>query len=90
VNCWQGLVNGSVGFVEAGVGGRYSDQAQGIIIYQPHYYDYHQQYIYNTPQRVGAVRIISVDGSRVTLAPVDPNAHVTLVFDLATRQWVNP
>ncbi|HMA36970.1 MAG TPA: hypothetical protein VKY74_21120 [Chloroflexia bacterium] len=34
------------------------------------------------------MRIVSVNGTQFTLAPVDPNVHGTFVFDLATRQWL--
>jgi hypothetical protein len=51
--------------------------------------------IYSTPQRAGPVEIVSVDGMRFTLVVIsDPwttaTPGATFVFDLSTRQWVNP
>jgi hypothetical protein len=46
---------------------------------------------YAIPQQVGLVRITAVEGTRLTLATADPAVPATtFVFDLATRQWVNP
>src|SRR5213078_4076001 len=56
--------------------------------------------IYQTPQNIGPVRIVSIDGTRVTLGYYDgwtrdtpqasPTPSVTFVFDLISRQWVSP
>lgn len=46
---------------------------------------------YTTTEKTGALYIVSVQGTRVTLASFDPNfTGKTFVFDLSTRQWVNP
>ena len=45
---------------------------------------------YLTPQRIGPVHIGTVDGTRVTVIPDNPQAGVTFVFDLLTREWVGP
>jgi hypothetical protein len=44
--------------------------------------------IYRTPQRVGAVRIASIDQMLFTLVTED--GQHTFTFDLATRQWGTP
>lgn len=46
---------------------------------------------YPTPQRLGPVHIVAVDGARVTLQTDNTQPiPVTFVFDLRTRQWVDP
>jgi hypothetical protein len=58
--------------------------------------------VYSTPLKVGGIRIVALNGTRFTVAPVNlrtPGAILTpwttatpgtsFVFDLATRQWVN-
>ncbi len=48
--------------------------------------------IYQTPDRVGAVRItsVSVDGTEFTLETVERPTPQVFVFDLAGRRWVSP
>jgi hypothetical protein len=46
---------------------------------------------YPTPQQLGPIRIVAVDGARVTLQTYATQAApVTFVFDLRTRQWLEP
>jgi hypothetical protein len=92
-NAWRVVINGEIIEVRAGREGSDGDQSQGLITvnnWHTHAYD-----IYRTPQRVGEVKIVSVDGMQFTLAVVQSpwttaTPGMTFVFDLATRQWVNP
>jgi hypothetical protein len=46
---------------------------------------------YPTPQQIGPVRIVTVDGTRVILQTTNTQSPpVTFVFDLRTRQWLDP
>ncbi len=95
-SCWRGKLNGTYVTVGAGLAGSLPTggiptSTQGVIVVA----DGTEVYAappggtaYTTPQAVGRVRIRSVDGTRLTLATPDP--AVTFVFDLQTRQWVNP
>lgn len=92
VSCWRSTLNGQLLWLFAGhQHGERADPQQGVL--QVGFYDLSQihllsQDIYNTPQRVGAVRITSVSGTLVTLVPQDQQATpVVLVFDIATHQW---
>jgi hypothetical protein len=99
-SCWHGTLNGQLLAIDAGHEQREGNLQQGVI--EVSLYDLSQQNtlsddLYQTPLAVGAVRIVSVDGTRVTLAPWDPatpepppTPSTIFVFDLATRQWVNP
>jgi hypothetical protein len=97
---WRGWIDGQIVQVDAGSEGEAADLSQGILIVSQWA---NSRDLYNTPQRVGPVRVVSVDGTLVTLVPVDlrtPGVLVTpwaaqtpgtiFVFDLATRQWVEP
>jgi hypothetical protein len=102
ISSWTGIVDGELIGVEAGREGRYGDLQQGVILV----YNISRQEpaeIYQTPQRIGAVRIVAVVGNLFTLAPIDyrtPGALETpwaaetpapiFTFDLSTRQWVSP
>jgi hypothetical protein len=95
-SCWRGKLNGAYITVGAGLAGASPTGStpasnQGVIVVA----DGTEVYapppgstVYTTPQAVGAVHIRSVEGTRLTLATSDP--AVTFVFDLQTRQWVNP
>ena len=105
-NCWIGVVNGEFMGVAGGFEGSFDDPNQGLVMV------FHGRLfsstdptteIYRTPQRIGPVRIVSVNGTLFTLAPIDfstPGAVLTpwatqtpgilFIFDLSTRQWVNP
>jgi hypothetical protein len=61
--------------------------------------DLHLVGIYLTPLRQGSVSMASIDIPRVYLvrsddeppeAEITPIPNVVFVFDLSTRQWVNP
>lgn len=45
---------------------------------------------YDTPIRAGKVYVQGVTWPHMTVAVYDSNPLITFVFDLATRQWVNP
>jgi len=100
VSCWRGVINGHYVDVQTG---RYTGegaQSQGILmvnVWRDNDYSTLTRDIYETQERVGTIRIVSVEGTRFTLSPYDhrtpgPTATpgVTFVFDLSTRQWVNP
>lgn len=88
ISCWRGVVDGQLVDVDAGREGRIGDMDQGIL----RVYVHGQQdvEIYNTPSRVGAVRIVSVSGTLFTLSTVEPATPQIFIFDLATRQWFSP
>jgi hypothetical protein len=93
--------------VAGGHEGNFDDPMQGLVMifHGPRFHTFDPTTeIYRTPQRVGPVRLVSVDGMRFTLVSVPgypgrpqppqptftPLPQVTFVFDLATRQWVSP
>ncbi len=88
-NCWVVLLNNEYLHVNAGylyndASGDLSDTTIGVIVV----FDAGIER-YPTPQRRGPMHIAAVDGTRVTVIPDDPQAHVTFVFDLLTRQWID-
>lgn len=103
--CWRGIVNGELVGVASGQGGMAGDRTQGLIMifHGPRFNPtLSTTEIYSTPLKLGAVRIVSVDGTLFTLALVDVSTPgvlmtpwasatpgVTFVFDLTTRQWVS-
>ncbi len=90
-NCWQGLVNGQLLILKAGTGGYGHDETQGFVWINTPDQREDGNDIYFTPQHVGPVKIVAVDGLLFTLVPAEPNSPpVTFVFDFATRQWVTP
>jgi hypothetical protein len=97
---WRGWLDGRIVELRAGSQGKARDPGQGVLIVNVWSDSYD---VYDTPRRMGPVRIVSMDGTRVTLVPVDfrtpgvlqtPWATQTpgtyFVFDLATRQWLSP
>jgi hypothetical protein len=88
VNTWRGTIDGRIVQVDSGSEGADGDSSKGLILVHI-WYDANDD-IYYTPQQVGSVRIESVNGTQFSVIPVDPQYQVTFVFDLATRQWVNP
>ncbi|MBF6613418.1 MAG: hypothetical protein IVW55_09860 [Chloroflexi bacterium] len=101
-SCWQGMVNGQFLSVKTGRQGRRGDISQGIITLSELGLDdrFHDIGTYLTPLRQGSVEMASMDGTRVYLVrsttPQPPDVDVTptpgviFVFDLATRQWLDP
>ena len=81
-------MGGDVVEVYAGREGRDGDRMQGIIWVYVRGQGQEGPDIYQTPQRVGAVRIASVSGMLFTLETVDQPTPQVFVFDLATRTWV--
>jgi len=92
-NAWRGVINREIIQVEAGGEGSDGDESQGLLMVDN--WNLRTEDIYRTPRRVGEVEIVAVDGTRFTLAAVSTEwttatPGTTFVFDLATRQWVNP
>jgi len=91
-SCWQGTVAGVRLYLLAGREGHSGDIRQGLLEVdevdnRSPYPDFMK--LYQTPQKVGAVRIAAVSGTRVMLLPWNAQpTPVSFVFDLATRQWV--
>lgn len=102
-SCWTGVVNGETLTVGAGVENDHNgplDATQGVVIVYTGttYIENRNMNVYSVPNQIGTVQITSVAGTRFTLRAVDlysfrhltpgPDAP-TIIFDLATRQWVN-
>ncbi len=101
VNAWRGIINGDSIEIRAGNEGIDGDESQGLL--EVGVRGHPPEDIYNTPQKVGSVRVVAVDGARVTLATIDLRTPVALLtpwatttpgtifyFDLITRQWLDP
>lgn len=88
ISCWRGVVDGELVDVDAGREGMDGDPEQGIL--RVHIHGGQGDDIYQTPDRVGAVRIVSVNGVLFTLETVDQPTPQQFVFDLDTRSWVSP
>jgi hypothetical protein len=96
-SCGEAYVNGTWLFVGAGYTGggigAYNPPPQSLLVVCPEPLDEHwggsDALTYETPVNVGEIRIEALSGSLVTVVPRDPNNHVSFVFDLATRQWIN-
>jgi hypothetical protein len=88
-SCWRGLVNGQIVEVYAGREGSNGDPTQGIVRVHVRGQEGADD-VYQTPQRVGAVQIASVDGTEFTLETVDLATPQVFVFDLDSREWVSP
>lgn len=92
ISCWRGMVSGQLIDVASGREGRAGDPTQGMI--RVHVRGQQGDSIYRTPNRVGAVRIVSVTGTITgtlfTLATVDLATPQIFGFNLVTRQWVSP
>jgi hypothetical protein len=90
-NCWQLFIHGILYQVTAGRLAPESEADQGVLwVRGP---GDHVQDVpwYRTPQRVGSIHIVTVEGLRVTVANRSPpNPPASFVFDLATRQWLHP
>lgn len=104
-SCWRGMFNGRIISVATGLPGRRADGTRGdgsqgmLMVFPGPVFNAtaSSTEFYSTPLRLGNMRILSVDGGRVTITPRDyrtpgPTATpgITFIFDLATRQWVNP
>ncbi len=96
---WVGSVNGEV--ISVVTGGVWHDTQGLVLIFnsptplQPP--TIMPNNIYSTPLKIGAVHVASVEGTRLTLAQDDPpypngtpRTSTTMVFDVATRQFVSP
>jgi len=107
LSCWRGILNGQV--ISVGTGGPGSsmdtDPMQGLLlVFNGLALDASDPTaeVYDTPLKLGPVRIIAEDGTRISVAPIDMRTPfalltpwmtatpgTTFVFDLAARQWVN-
>lgn len=102
-NMWRGIINGDVIQVMGGQEVVDGDWEQGIAIVKN--LSQHDDHVYKTTQRAGPVRIVAVNGTRVTFAllPINlPTPDVwltpwtaatpgtTYVLDLVSRQWISP
>ncbi len=97
--CWRGIVNGELISIAGGRQGSGGDTTQGLLmVFHGPLFDplAPTTEYYSTPVRLGGVRLVSVDGSRLTLVPYNPwypqatyPPDTTFVFDLDTRQWVS-
>jgi hypothetical protein len=105
LGCWRGVLNGE--FLSI-AGGRQTegDRRQGLLlVFHGPLFDplAATTEVYSTPMKLGAVRLVSVEGTRCTLIPFDPigsqgtptplispTPSILFVFDLATRQWGSP
>ncbi len=88
ISCWRGVINGQLVEVAAGRQGLDGDPTQGIV--KVHIRGQEAEDIYQTPNRVGAIRVVSVSGTLVTLSTTGQPTPQVFEFDLATRQWVSP
>jgi hypothetical protein len=98
-SCWHTNVNGAWILVGSGYEGTSEAQVQqgaagpadlhGLIWVcpEPCVVPY-SNLLYPAPRP--DLHIIAVDGPRITLAARDPAVPDTFVFDITTRQWVNP
>jgi hypothetical protein len=96
-NCWMGVVDGQIIHLVAGSEGCPSrspdcgipghDPRRGVLIVSHLLPDLQlsDYRVYQTPERSGGVRIVSVIGGCVTLASEEP--ETIFVFDLATSHW---
>ncbi len=88
-NCWRGYVNGQMVLVKAG--SPPGDREHGIVWIVGDGQGDNEVPWYAAPQAVKGLRILSVTGTRMLLAPVvPPPPPITFTFDLATRQWIGP
>lgn len=100
ISCWRGTVNSQVIAVASGGQGDSGDTRQGLFMVFPGPgidVTNPATEFYSTPLQLGGMRIVSVNGTRFTLAQnpyeppwITPAADVRLVFDVATRQWLSP
>lgn len=91
ISCWRGVLNGELVDMGAGREGRDGDVTQGVITV--HVQGQDGDDVYQTPNRVGAVRIGSVSSitdTMFTLSTAEQPTPQAFVFDLNTRQWVSP
>lgn len=89
-SCWRGIIDGHVVEVYTGKEGSEGDAMQGLLWVHVRGQGQQGVDIYDTPQRVGAVRITAVNGLRFTLQSEGQATPQVFMFDLGTRQWVSP
>ncbi len=88
IACGYWMVNGRLVGAKAGRRGRSDDVRQGYIEVACIGNDTNS---YDTPAKVGAVRVNDVQGTCFILGAADSSAKPnTFVFDIATCQWVSP
>jgi len=84
-NMWRGIINGDIIQVMGGQEGVEGDMGQGIAIVMN--LSKHDQHIYVTTQRAGPVRIVAVNGTRVTLIPANYETPVYMTPDTWLTPW---
>lgn len=86
VSCWAGVYNGKIVGVGSGREGRAGDMTQGLVwVYDT---EARTSQFIPTPDKVGAVQIVAINGTLFTLSTVEHTPPIIYTFDLATRQWV--
>lgn len=104
--CWRGMYNGELIGVSGGRQGTSGNRRQGLLmVFHGPLFDpmAATTEVYSTPHKIGGIRLVSVEGSRVTLISYDfpailytptplvsPTPGPMFLFDLATRQWIGP
>jgi hypothetical protein len=89
VSCWVGIYNGKIVEVRTGREGRAGDMTQGLVWILGG--DTWGSQFIKTPDKVGAIQIVAVNGTLFTLTTVDHTPVITYTFDLATHGWIpNP
>lgn len=90
-SCWVVQLNNDYLYLFGGWlynirSGDLSDETMGALLVSGNTTEW-----YPTPQQIGPVRIVTVQGSSVILQTTNTqSAPVTFVFDLLTRRWVKP
>ncbi len=97
ISCWRGMVNGELTSVAAGgdkVPGSRSDLPEhGVVLvskgeYLPSLFSHME--VYRVPDQLGWVHIAAVNGTQLSIAPSQPNAQITWIFDVASDQFTSP
>jgi hypothetical protein len=89
--CWNGYLNGNLLELCAGHEQLGGDPHQGVIllrVFEQDQVTIVSDDVYETPNKVGAVHIVTANSNSVTVASED--GQTTFTFDIATRQWVLP
>jgi hypothetical protein len=89
--CWNGYLNGDLLELCAGHEQLGGDPEQGVILLRVYWQDQVtivSDDVYETPNKVGSVHIVTASSDSVMVASED--GQHTFTFDIATRQWVLP
>jgi hypothetical protein len=84
---WRGILNGE--YVEAWAGGCWHSPQIGALVVLTRTFEHAggPWTFYQTPADDGEVRVTAAEGLQLTLTAVNGQQFI---FDVATRQWVNP